>query len=136
MTEPPARPLPTIDDENRPFWTACAAGELRMQQCTVCGHIRYPIQPLCPNCLSDQADWTLLSGRGTVLAKVVYHQAFSPAFKADVPYNVVLVQLAEGPRMYSNVIGVPLDGFAVGDAVQVEFDEIGPEIYLPRFRPV
>ena len=127
----PVRPLPTITDENRPFWDGCAAGELRMQQCSSCAHIRYPIQPRCPRCLSRDATWRTLSGRGEVFAIAVYHRAFHPAYAADVPYNVALIQLAEGPRMYSNVTG---DGVRVGDRLTVVFDEIVEGVVLPRFR--
>ncbi len=129
----PEKPEPVLTEENRPFWAAAASGELRMQQCRACGHIRYPIQARCPRCLSPDAQWHRLSGRGTVFAKVVYHRAFHPAWAADVPYNVVLVQLDEGPRMYGNVIDAP-DGFAVGDAVEVMFDRISDEVAIPRFR--
>lgn len=130
----PEKPLPTIDEGNQPFWDAAARGELHMQQCERCGHIRFPIQPLCPRCLSPQANWTALSGRGEIFAKIVYHRAFHPAYAADVPYNLVLVQLAEGPRMYSNVVGTRGDGFAVGDQVEVVFDHVANAIYVPRFR--
>jgi hypothetical protein len=131
----PAKPLPTITDENRPFWDGCAAGELRMQQCTSCSHIRFPIQPLCPRCLGTGFTWRALSGRGEVFARVVYHRAFHPAYAQDVPYNVVLVQLAEGPRMYSNVVGTPNEEIRVGDALTVVFDEVADGIHVPRFRP-
>lgn len=127
------KPLPTITDKNRPFWDGCAAGELRMQECSSCGHIRYPIQSLCPRCLSGDATWRTLSGHGEVFAVAVYHRAFHPAYASDVPYNVALVRLAEGPRMYSNVIG---DDVRVGDRLTVVFDEIAEGVVLPRFRRV
>lgn len=134
MTDPtPAKPLPTITDENRPFWDGCAAGELRVQECSACRHLRYPIQPLCPRCLSPDATWRALSGRGEVFAVAVYHRAFHPAYRADVPYNVALVRLVEGPRMYSNVIS---EQVRVGDAVTVVFDEVAAGVHLPRFRRV
>jgi uncharacterized OB-fold protein len=133
MTErvsPPAKPLPTITDENRPFWAGCAAGELRVQECG-CGHLRYPIQPLCPRCLSGEFSWRALSGRGEVFALAVYHRAFHPAYAGDVPYNVAIVALAEGPRMYSNVVGPDV---RVGLPVTVEFDQVAEDVWLPRFR--
>jgi uncharacterized OB-fold protein len=131
---PPARPLPTVTEENRPFWDGCAAGELRMQQCASCSHIRYPIQPLCPKCLSDSVGWTALSGHGDVFAKVIYRRAFNPAFAADVPYNLVLVQLDEGPRMYGNIVGSANDEIRVGAAVTVCFDQVAATTFVPRFR--
>lgn len=132
----PVKPLPTITDENRPFWDGCAAGELRMQECTACQHIRYPIQPLCPRCLGTEVTWRALSGRGEVFAKVVYHRAFHPAYAPDVPYNLVLVQLEEGPRMYSSVVDSPNDLIEVGDALTVVFEQVADGVHLPRFRRV
>lgn len=129
-----AKPLPVITPENKPFWDACTAGELRMQQCSACSHIRYPINPICPRCLSPEAEWVRLSGRGTVFSYIVFHQVYNPAYKDDVPYNVAMIQLAEGPRMFSNVVGVPNDQVKVGDAVEVVFDPVTPEVSLPKFR--
>jgi uncharacterized OB-fold protein len=139
MTNPapvaaPVKPLPTVTEENRPFWDGCAAGELRVQRCTSCSHLRYPIQPLCPKCLSDSAEWTALSGRGEVFAKVIYQRAFNPAFAADVPYNLVLVQLEEGPRMYSNIVGAALTDIHVGAPIEACFDEVADGTFVPHFR--
>jgi uncharacterized OB-fold protein len=133
----PPKAAPTVTDENRPFWDGARAGRLVMQQCTQCGHIRYPIQALCPKCLSDQCSWAELSGRGTVFAVVVYHQAFNKAWAGDIPYNVVIVQLDEGPRMFSNVVGSPNEQVAVGDPVSVVFEPSAggaDGLAVPRFR--
>ncbi|MBC7706768.1 MAG: OB-fold domain-containing protein [Rhodoferax sp.] len=128
------KPLPVIGDENRPFWDACRAHALRMQQCDDCGLIRFPINHVCPSCLSEAHHWQTLSGRGTVFAYIVIHQVYDPAFAQDVPYNVALVQLEEGPRMYSNVVGESCATAAVGDALEVVFDPVTPEVTIPRFR--
>jgi uncharacterized OB-fold protein len=132
--EPRPKPLPQITDENRPFWGGCVAGSLRMQRCTACSHVRWPIQALCPRCLADTFAWDTLSGRGEVFAKVVYRRAFNPAFAPDVPYNLVLVQLAEGPRMYSNVVDAAPAEITVGAPLAVCFDEVAPGVLVPRFR--
>ena len=129
------KPLPELNAENRPFWQACREGRLAMQKCGACGHIRYPIQAVCPECLSEQTEWENLSGRGEVLSRLVFHQVYHKAFKNDVPYNVVLVQLDEGPRMFSNVVGVPNEDVKVGMRITVTFDRVTPEVTLPRFRP-
>lgn len=132
---PPAKPLPTIDDENRPFWAGTAQGVLRMQKCAACGHIRFPIQALCPVCISPDFAWTDLSGRGTIFAKIVYQRAFHPSYRADVPYNLVIVQLDEGPRMFSNVHEATTPS-VVGDRVEAVFDQAADEVFIPRFRPL
>lgn len=136
MTEPYKKPLPTLTDENRPFWAAAREGRLSMQKCGECEHIRYPIQIVCPRCLSDQFSWETLSGRGTVFSALVFHQVYNKAFAEDVPYQVSLIQLDEGPRMYSNVVGVPPEAVKVGDRVEAIFDPVTDEVSIPRFRLV
>ena len=128
------KPLPTITDENREFWEGAKRGKLRMQKCTACGHIRFPVSLCCPKCLSYEAEWTDLSGRGEVFSYVVFYQLYNKAFEKDIPYNVALVQLEEGPRMYSNIVGVDNDAVKVGDKVQAVFEPVTPEVTLPRFK--
>lgn len=136
MTTQYAKPLPELNDVNRPFWDACRKGRLEMQKCTDCGHIRYPVSHVCPECLSYEAQWVPLSGRGTVWSSIVFHQVYNPAFTQDVPYNVSMIQLAEGPRMISNVVNKPPSEVEVGAAVEIVFDAVTPEITIPRFRCV
>lgn len=131
-----AKPLPVLGDLNRPFWRAAKAGRLSLQQCGECGHIRYPINHVCPRCLSEQHAWIDLSGRGTVYSTIVFHQVYHQAFADDVPYNVSLIQLEEGPRMFSNVVGIAPGAVKVGDAVEVSFDAVTVDISIPRFKPV
>lgn len=132
----PAKPLPIVNDENRPFWAAAARGELSMQRCLACGHIRFPIQALCPRCLGRDFEWTVLSGRAEILAKTVYHRAFHPAYADDVPYNLVLVQLTEGPRMFGNIVGAGAGEATVGDQVDAVFEPVADGLYVPRFRKI
>lgn len=126
--------LPALSDLNRPFWEACAAGELHLQACSGCGHLRYPISEVCPRCLSGEYAWQALSGRGVVLSWVYFQRSYNAAWEGRVPYNVVLVQLVEGPRMFSNVVPLGRQDLHVGMPLEVVFeDEDG--IWLPRFRP-
>lgn len=129
-----AKPLPTITDENREFWDGAKRGRLRMQKCKACGHIRYPVSHVCPKCLSYGFEWTDLSGRGEVFSYVVFYQLYDKAFEKDIPYNVALVQLEDGPRMYSNIVGVDNDAVKIGDKVQAVFDPVTPEVTIPRFK--
>lgn len=130
------KPLPELTDLNRPFWEGAREGRLRMQRCDECEHVRYPISEWCPRCLSDRCTWTDLSGRGVVASTIVFHQVYNQAFADDVPYNVSLIQLDEGPRMISNVVGIPPSDVKVGMAVQVTFDPVTDEVTIPRFTPV
>lgn len=133
-TAPYLKPLPVLTDENRPFWDACRAGTLSLQRCGQCAHFRYPISHCCPRCLSSNFAWTPVSGRGSVFSYVIFHRAYHPGFKDDVPYNVALVQLEEGPRMYSNIVGTPNDEVHIGDLVEAVFEPATPDITIPRFR--
>jgi uncharacterized protein len=130
-----AKPLPTIEPLNAPFWEATKAGRLSMQQCQACQHIRYPINVVCPVCLSDEVEWVDLSGNGEVLSTIVFHQVYNQAFADDVPYNVSLIQLDEGPRLLSNVVEIAPNAVKVGDRVSVIFDPVTPEVSIPRFVP-
>jgi uncharacterized OB-fold protein len=78
----------------------------------------------------------VLSGRAEILAKTVYHRAFHPAYADDVPYNLVLVQLAEGPRMFGNIVGLRADEATVGDQVNAVFEPVADGLYVPRFRKI
>ncbi|MDR0275830.1 MAG: OB-fold domain-containing protein [Burkholderiaceae bacterium] len=128
------KPLPTLDESNQPFWAAAREGKLALQYCAACGKPRYPINHVCPHCLSDQFAWKAVSGCGTVYSSIVFHQVYHQAFAGDVPYNVSLIQLDEGPRMFSNVVGVAPSQVKVGDKVRVVFDPVTPEISIPRFQ--
>lgn len=130
-----SKPLPELNDVNRPFWEACRGNRLDLQQCSECDHIRYPVSHVCPECLSEAHDWVQLSGRGTVWSSIVFHQVYNKAFAGEVPYNVAMIQLDEGPRMISNVVGVAPSDVKVGDVVEVVFDAVTPEVSIPRFRP-
>jgi uncharacterized OB-fold protein len=130
-----AKPLPEITDETRPFWDALRKEQLVLQQCARCAHIRYPISMVCPECLEARHEWLPLSGTGEVLSYIVFHQVYDKAFAGDVPYNVALIQLDEGPRMFSNVVGVPNDQVKVGDRVRIVFDAVTEEVTLPKFTP-
>jgi uncharacterized OB-fold protein len=130
-----SKPLPEISDETRPFWDGTRGEQLVLQQCARCRHIRYPISRICPECLEAGHEWVPLSGRGEVYSSIVFHQVYNKAFADDVPYNVSLIQLDEGPRMFSNVVGVPPGEVRVGDRVRVVFDAVTEEVTIPRFTP-
>lgn len=132
MTKQYTKPLPTISDDNRGFWEACKNNELHMQKCANCGHVRYPIGPVCTECLSDQFNWQKLSGKGEIFNYIIIHQKYNPAF--EVPYNVIMVQLDEGPRMFSNLVGVENDNIKIGQRVEAVFEKATDEIFIPKFK--
>jgi uncharacterized protein len=128
---PPA-PVPQPDELTEPFWTGGGAGELRLQCCDDCGHLRFPPSPTCPRCLSQFATWVATSGRGEVLTFVVFHRAYQPEWTDRVPYAVLLVQLDDGPRLFSD-FGGDLGALGVGARVHVVFSPLDGGYFLPRF---
>lgn len=126
------------DAATRPFWDACRRRELRLQRCSECGAFRQPPSAGCPHCGSAQSDWPLLSGRGTVFSYTIVHHAAVPPLAAEVPYNVVVVALddAPGARLISNLLDVAPAEVAVGMRVVIAWDEVKPDVVLPRFRRV
>lgn len=131
--ETPARPTPVPDADSIPFWDGVQAGELRLQVCQDCGSWIYYARGLCPRCHGDDLAWQRASGEGVVYSFTVSRRPAGPAFAADVPYVVALVDLAEGPRMLSNIVDVAPEDVAVGDPVTVDFREMSPGLFLPVF---
>ncbi len=132
MTTPTkAAPRPT--PETQPFWDGCAAGELRLQRCVHCDAHYFPPRPFCPDCLSDDVSWEAVSGRGTLHTYVINHRP-APGFEA--PYAIAVVQLDEGPRMMSNIVGVDQtpEALVLDMALEVTFEARG-DVQLPLFRP-
>ncbi|MFH8679224.1 bifunctional MaoC family dehydratase N-terminal/OB-fold nucleic acid binding domain-containing protein [Streptomyces lydicus] len=128
------RPRPVINRDNAGFWEGVAQHRLLIQRCDGCGTPRFPWLPGCHACGSPE--WTAVEARGTgtVHSYVVMHHPPFPAF--DPPYAVGLIELAEGVRMVSNVIGVPYDEVRIGMAVRLVFLRVDAELELPVFRAV
>lgn len=123
---------PEITDVNRGFWDGAAARRLTLQCCDACGEVRYPPAQRCPRCLSTDWSWHDVSGRGEIFSFTYVHQKYHQAWADRVPYNVVLVQLDEGPRMVSNVVPLSRNDLKVGLRVRVVFDD-EDGLTVPRF---
>ena len=128
------RPAPVPDAVTAPFWDGCARHELRIQRCAACRFLWLPASVVCPRCWSDAVSWVPSAGAGTVVSFAVYHRSYHPAFRPLVPYVVAVVELAEGPRLVSNIVGAPPERVRVGMAVRVEWEPVGAAA-LPVFRP-
>jgi hypothetical protein len=131
-----SKPLPALDNWNRPFWEACRKGLLVAPKCGDCGHVFSPPGPVCPRCLSRHLQWHQLSGRGRVESWVVFHQLYYKGFAEELPYNVAMIRLDEGVRMLSNVVGTTNEQLHVDMKVEVVFENATDEIAIPRFRPL
>jgi uncharacterized protein len=133
--KPYRKPLPRIDEESRGYWEALARHELYLQRCRDCGTSRLPPRAVCPACLSSAVDWVRASGRAVVYTFTVTRQNQAPGFREELPYVLAVVELAEGPRIMTNIVGCAPDGVRIGMPVEVVFDDVAPGITLPKFRP-
>lgn len=130
------KPMPVPDADTAAFWKGLADGELLLQHCTHCANVQYYQQGSCRQCGSDGLEHRPASGRGTVYSYSVVHRAPGPAFKHDTPYAVLLVELAEGPRMISSLVQGDPARVRIGMPVELVCERVSPEVVLPRFRPV
>ena len=130
-----AKPLPQVTPEMKPFWDAARRHELVVQRCTGCGTHRFPARDICSRCLSRDAAWTPVSGRGSVFSWAIMHQVYHPGFAAEVPYAVVVIELDEGARLVSNLVDCPPADIRAGMPVEVVFDDVASDVSLPKFRP-
>ena len=135
MTAAYAKPLPQITREMAPFWEAARRHELVVQRCRGCGAYRFPARELCSRCLSREAEWAPVSGRGAVFSYAIMHQVYHPGFAAEAPYAVVVIELAEGARLVSNLVDCPVGDVTIGMPVEGVFEDVTPEVTLPKFRP-
>ncbi|WP_210582593.1 Zn-ribbon domain-containing OB-fold protein [Streptomyces sp. GESEQ-4] len=134
---------PVTDTDGAPFWRYAAQGELRIQACADCGELRFPPRPCCPHCQSFTSEWRQVSGHGRIWSYVVPHPPLLPDYAAQAPYNVIVVELADAPRirLVGNLVteaGAPLnslfpDRVRIGARVQVVFTDTGlPQWILER----
>jgi uncharacterized OB-fold protein len=129
-------PIPKPTPETRPFWEGTKEHVLRIQRCDDCGrHYFYP-RPLCPHCLSRRVTWVESSGRGHLHTFVINHRP-PRNLAASGPLVIGIVELEEGARLLTNIVGIAPDPSAIrcDMPVEVVFEPITDEITLPKFRP-
>jgi uncharacterized OB-fold protein len=129
-----SKPVPAITPEMTEFFTAAREGRLKVQKCDACGILRFPAYELCSKCNSTRSKWVEVSGRGEVFSFNIMHQVYHPAFASEVPYAVVVVELEEGCKFVSNLLGVNPHEIKCGMPVEVTFDKISEDVSLPKFR--
>ena len=129
------KPVPVPTAESQEYWAGCKRHELLIQRCRSCGRFQFYPRAVCTGCLSQDLEWAKASGRGTVYSYSVVYRAPSKAFAADAPYATAIVELEEGVRMMSNVVGCPPEEVRIGMPVEVVFEDVSDEIALPKFRP-
>ena len=134
---------PVIDSDGAPFWGYARQGELRVQACADCGELRFPPRPCCPHCQSFASEWREVAGHGRIWSYVVPHPPLLPDYADQAPYNVIVVELTDAPRirLVGNLVteagarldSVPAGRIRIGAKVQVVFSDEGlPQWVLER----
>jgi hypothetical protein len=127
------RPAPIPDSESEPFWTATLERKLLVQECSVCGRRQLYGRSLCTNCHSAALAWIESSGQGTIYSRTIIRQNPSRSFKHMIPFVVALVDLDDGPRLMTNVVGTPAEEVEIGARVRVVFEPVSDAAALPLF---
>jgi uncharacterized OB-fold protein len=132
-------PLPYASWETRGWWEGAGRGEVVLQRCTSCGLVQHKPRALCVKCLTDTIEHFVASGRGTIHTFTVTHQNMVPPFNTQLPYVMAYVELEEGPRVLTNVVGADPATLTIGQAVVADFGSTPRDddeaIAVPRFRP-
>jgi uncharacterized OB-fold protein len=131
-----AKPRPRVGPDNAPFWQGCRDHRLLLPTCRACAQPHLPPGPVCPFCFADGIAWRPASGRGRISTWTKVHKAWFPAFADETPYNVVQVELDEGPRLTSRLVDAGDRPIAIGARVAVVFTDIDDDLTLHGFRLV
>jgi hypothetical protein len=136
MAETYTGPVPKPTPETRPFWDAAKQRRLVFQSCDDCGTRYFYPRPLCPACLSRAVRWVDACGRARLHTFVINHRP-PRGYPVAAPFVLGIVELEEGPRMMSHIIGVEPDPATLRCDLPLEvvFEDITAEITLPKFRP-
>ncbi|GMV56414.1 MAG: hypothetical protein AMXMBFR6_22190 [Betaproteobacteria bacterium] len=128
------KPLPIVDPDSAPYWAGTREHKLLLPRCRDCGRHHFYPRALCPHCHSDNLEWVQASGHGSIYSYIICNRPAGPVFKADCPYVVAIIALDEGPRMMTNIVGTDPATVRVGQKVAVCFEDVTPEITLPKFK--
>jgi uncharacterized OB-fold protein len=130
-----ARREPPVSDESVEFWDATREPRFVLPWCTECEEAIWYPRLTCPRCLGSAIEWRTASGAGTVYASSIQWQPGPGREADDGPYVVALVDLAEGVRMMSNIVGCAVDEVEVGMRVALAWEPLADGRHLPVFRP-
>jgi uncharacterized OB-fold protein len=127
------KPVPEPTQESKPYWDALNEGRLVLQSCGSCGKVRHYPRPLCDACYSFDVRWIEAKGTGTVHSWTVTHHPFNPGFKAELPYVLVTVDLAEGVRMQAPLRNADASSLKPGLPVRLQIELARDGLALPAF---
>jgi uncharacterized OB-fold protein len=127
-------PLPILTEDALPYWEGCREQRLMIQRCTQCGVAQFYPRNVCAACGDPRVEFIESSGRGVVHTFTVCHRALTERF-AGGPYAIALVDLDEGPRLMSNIVGTDVEDVHIGQRVHVVFQRLTDDITIPQFVP-
>ena len=131
---PKPRPAPILDPESAPYWSAAHEGRLVVQHCQRCAtHQLYP-RDRCLSCRGP-VEWVEASGGGTVYSFTVIRQNHTRPFRDQLPYVVALVDLEEGPRVMTNIVGCEPEDVHIDMRVHASFEAVSDQASIVLFAP-
>jgi hypothetical protein len=135
VVEKPSLPTPTplVTTDTEEFWAATAEGRLLLRRCNACGEAMWYPRPICPSCHSMDTSWEEASGIGKIYSFTIIRRP-GGAFAGSDPYVFAYVELAEGPRMLTNIVDCDPMSVEVDQEVEVVFHKTEEAMALPRFR--
>jgi uncharacterized OB-fold protein len=127
--------IPAMTALTAPYWAAAREGRLVVQECQDCRALRHPPLPRCPGCHGSRLGWRQVTGEGTVYTYTVVRHPTHFAFADKIPYVLAIVELAEGPRLVTALVGTGPAEVRAGLPVHAVFREVAPGVTLPYFEP-
>jgi len=129
------KPLPVPTPVTRPFWDGLAERRIRIQRCLDCERWVFYPRSHCSHCLSERLEWREVSGAATLYTYTVTRQPTAPFFADEVPQRLAVVQLDEGVRMTSTLVGVDDADIRIGMRLKPVFDPVSADVTMLRFAP-
>jgi uncharacterized OB-fold protein len=131
------KPLPEFRPETKPYWEACKRHEFVLPRSRATNEFFFYPRAISPGeDMSDDIEWIKASGKAKVWTYAIHHMGPTKAYKGEPPYVVALVETEEGVKMMTNVVDCDPKDVHIGMDVEVVFDDVTPEVALPKFRPV
>lgn len=131
------RPLPAPDKFTKFHWEAAKKHQVAIAKCTKCGQLNHWPKSNCRYCQNDTLAPSVVSGKGKIYSYHITHYPYDQAFLKNGPYNVILVELDEDPRvrMISNLVHHKPEQLKIGAPVEAVFEDVTPELTLIKFQP-
>jgi uncharacterized OB-fold protein len=131
------KPLPEFRPETKPYWEACKRHEFVLPRSRATNEFFFYPRAISPGeDMSDDIEWIKASGKAKVWTYAIHHMGPTKAYKGEPPYVVALVETEEGVKMMTNVVDCDPKDVHIGMNVEVVFDDVTPEVALPKFRPI